>query len=191
MNIGKDTMTKFRGFIAIDINVTPNVLNLLQDITNSNADVKLVEPQNIHITIKFLGDVREDNIDEIEQIMKDSVKEIEPFKLKLSGTGVFPNQNYIRVVWIGIKDSEIIEIISRSIDERLSQLGFKREKRGFSAHLTIGRVKTAKNKQLLLKAIENYKDFEFSIQEVKSIKLKKSDLTPKGPIYTTLREVKL
>jgi 2'-5' RNA ligase len=184
-------MTKFRGFIAIDINVTPNVLNLLQDITNSNADVKLVEPQNIHITIKFLGDVQEDNIDDIEQIMKDSVKEIEPFTLKLSGTGVFPNQNYIRVVWIGIKDAEIIETISRSIDERLSQLGFKREKRGFSAHLTIGRVKTAKNKQLLLKAIERYKDFEFSTQEVNSIKLKKSDLTPKGPIYTTLREVKL
>ncbi|UCF12356.1 MAG: RNA 2',3'-cyclic phosphodiesterase [Thermoplasmatales archaeon] len=184
-------MTEFRGFIAIDINVTPNVLNLLQDITNSNADVKLVEPQNIHITLKFLGDVQEDNIDEIEQIMENSVKEIDPFTLKLSGTGVFPNQNYIRVVWIGIKDAEIIETISTSIDERLSQLGFKREKRGFSAHLTIGRVKTAKNKQLLLKAIERYKDFEFSTQEVKSIKLKKSDLTPKGPIYTTLREVKL
>ena len=184
-------MTKFRGFIAIDINVTPNILNLLKDITNSNADVKLVEPQNIHITLKFLGDVQEDNIDEIEQIMKDSVKEIEPFTLKLSGTGVFPNQNYIRIVWIGIKDADIMETISRSIDERLSQLGFKREKRGFSAHLTIGRVKTAKNKQLLLKAIERYKDFEFSTQEVNSIKLKKSDLTSKGPIYTTLREVKL
>lgn len=184
-------MTKFRGFIAIDINVTPNILNLLKDITNSNADVKLVEPQNIHITLKFLGDVQEDNIEDIEQIMKDSVKEIEPFTLKLGGTGVFPNQNYIRVVWVGIKDAEIIETISRSIDERLSQLGFKREKRGFSAHLTIGRVKTAKNKQLLLKVIERYKDFEFSTQEVNSIKLKKSDLTPKGPIYTTLREVKL
>jgi len=184
-------MTKFRGFIAIDVNTTPNILNLLKDITNSNADVKLVEPQNIHITLKFLGDVEKDNIDDIEQIMKDSVKEIEPFTIKLNGTGVFPNQNYIRVVWMGIKDAEIIETISRSIDERLSQLGFKREKRGFSAHLTIGRVKTAKNKQLLLKAIEDYKDSEFSTQEINSIKLKKSDLTPKGPIYTTLREVKL
>jgi len=184
-------MTKFRGFIAIDVNVTPNILKFLKDITNSNADVKLVEPQNIHITLKFLGDVEKDNIGDIEQIMKDSVKEIEPFTIKLNGTGVFPNQNYIRVVWMGIKDAEIIETISRSIDERLSQLGFKREKRGFSAHLTIGRVKTAKNKQLLLKAIEDYKDSEFSTQEINSIKLKKSDLTPKGPIYTTLREVKL
>jgi 2'-5' RNA ligase len=184
-------MTKFRGFIAIDINNTQNVLNLLQEITNSNADVKLVEPQNIHITLKFLGDVEETNIDEIEQIMKDSVKGIKPFLLKLRGTGVFPNHNYIRIVWIGIKGTEVIEKISRSIDEGLSQLGFKREKRGFSAHLTIGRVKTAKNKQLLLTAIEKYKDFDFSTHEVNSIKLKKSVLTPKGPIYTTLREVKL
>lgn len=184
-------MTTFRGFIAIDINATPNILKFLKDIANSNADVKLVEPQNIHITLKFLGDVQEDKINDIEQIMKDSVKEIEPFTIKLSETGVFPNQNYIRVVWIGIKDAEAIETIVRSIDERLSQLGFKKEKRGFSAHLTIGRVKTAKNKQLLLKAIENYKDFEFSTQDVNSIKLKKSDLTPKGPIYTTLNEVKL
>ena len=184
-------MATFRGFIAIDINATPNILKFLKDIANSNADVKLVEPQNIHITLKFLGDVQEDKINDIEQIMKDSVKEIEPFTIKLSETGVFPNQNYIRVVWIGIKDAEAIETIARSIDERLSQLGFKKEKRGFSAHLTIGRVKTAKNKQLLLKAIENYKDFEFSTQDVNSIKLKKSDLTPKGPIYTTLNEVKL
>lgn len=184
-------MKTFRGFIAIDINVTPNILKFLKDITNSNADVKLVEPQNIHITLKFLGDVQEDKINDIEQIMKDSVKEIEPFTIKLSETGVFPNQNYIRVVWIGIKDAETIETIARSIDERLSQLDFKKEKRGFSAHLTIGRVKTAKNKQLLLKAIEDYKDFEFSTQDVNSIKLKKSDLTPKGPIYTTLKEVKL
>ena len=187
----EDNMTTFRGFIAIDINVTPNILKFLKDITNSNADVKLVEPQNIHITLKFLGDVPEDKINDIEQIMKYSVKEIEPFTIKLSETGVFPNQNYIRVVWIGIKNAETIETISRSIDERLSQLGFKKEKRGFSAHLTIGRVKTAKNKQLLLKAIEDYKDFEFSTQDVNSIKLKKSDLTSKGPIYTTLKEVKL
>lgn len=184
-------MTKFRGFIAIDINVTPNILKFIKDITNSNADVKLVEPQNIHITLKFLGDVQEDKINDIEQIMKDSVKETEPFTIKLSGTGVFPNQNYIRIIWIGMKNVKKIETISKNIDENLTQLGFKREKRGFSSHLTIGRVKTAKNKQLLLKAIENYKDLEFSTHEVNSIKLKKSDLTPKGPIYTTLREVKL
>jgi 2'-5' RNA ligase len=184
-------MAKFRGFIAIDINTTPNILKLLNNITKSNADIKLVEPQNIHITLKFLGDVQENNIDKIEQIIRDSVKKIEPFKIKLKGTGVFPNKNYIRIVWIGIMDTEILSTIATNIDENLSQLGFKKEKRGFSAHLTIGRVKSAKNKTHLLKAIDNYSNFEFASLEVSSIKLKKSDLTPKGPIYTTLKEVKL
>ena len=85
----------------------------------------------------------------------------------------------------------MIETISNSIDEKLSKLSFKKEKRGFSPHLTIGRVKTAKNKQRLLEIIENYVDVEFSRQEINSIKLKKSDLTSKGPIYTTIREVAL
>ena len=191
INAWIDNMAKFRGFIAIDINTPPNILKLLNDITKSNADVKLVEPQNIHITLKFLGDVQENNIDKIEQIIRDSIKKIEPFKIKLKGIGVFPNKNYIRVVWIGIMDTEILSTISTNIDENLSQLGFKKEKRGFSAHLTIGRVKSAKNKMHLLKAIDNYSNFEFATLEVSSIKLKKSDLTPKGPIYTTLKEVKL
>ncbi|MFW6173671.1 MAG: RNA 2',3'-cyclic phosphodiesterase [Elusimicrobiota bacterium] len=184
-------MTKFRGFIAIDIDASPNIVQFLEEIASSKADVKVVPPQNIHITLKFLGDVQEDKVDQIEQIMNDSVKPIKPFIIKLNGSGVFPNKNYIRVVWIGIQDAENIVNIAKNIDERLSELGFKKEKRGFSAHLTVGRVKTGKNKQSLLKTIQDYEDFEFSSQQVNSIKLKKSDLTPKGPIYTTLKEVKL
>jgi 2'-5' RNA ligase len=182
-------MSTFRGFIAIEINATPNILEFEKEIKKTGADVKLVEPQNIHITLKFLGDVKENLIDEIEQIMKDAVKKIQPFTIKLKGTGVFPNQNYVRVVWIEIKEAQVIETIANAIDERLSKLGFKKEKRGFSPHLTIGRVKTAKNKQQLLKVIEKYIDVEFSIQEINSIRLKKSDLTSAGPIYTTIRDV--
>ena len=182
-------MFTFRGFIAIEIDVTSNILEFEKEIKKTGADVKLVEPQNTHITLKFLGDVKENMIDEIEQIMNDAVKKIQPFSIRLKGTGVFPNQNYVRVVWIGIKEGQVIEMMANAIDERLSKLGFKKEKRGFSPHLTIGRVKTAKNKQQLLKVIEKYVDLEFSIQEINSIKLKKSDLTSAGPIYTTIRDI--
>ena len=184
-------MSKFRGFIAIDINATTNLVEFENELARTGADLKLVEPKNIHITLKFLGDVEEDQIDEIEQIMKESVKESKPFAIKLKGTGVFPNENYIKVLWIGIEGGQIIETIAVNIDERLTKLGFKKEKRGFSPHLTIGRVKTAKNKQILIKTIEDYRDTEFSTEDVKMIKLMKSDLTPKGPIYTTMREVTL
>lgn len=184
-------MVRFRGFIAIDINATNKIVKFENEVAKTGADLKLVEPQNIHITLKFLGDVEEDQVDKIEQIIKESLKDIEPFTIKLNGTGVFPNENYIKVIWIGIEDGQIIGKIAGIIDEKLTKLGFKKERRGFSPHLTIGRVKTAKNKHTLIKTIENYRDEDFSVEEVKSIKLMKSDLTPKGPIYTTMREVPL
>jgi len=184
-------MSTFRGFIAIDIKATPQIITFEKEIAKTGADVKLVEPGNIHITVKFLGDTDENHIDAIEQSMKESVLPIKPFPITLKGTGVFPNQNYMKVLWIGITDEGNIETIARAIDEKLEPLGFKKENRGFSPHLTVGRVKTARNKDQLIKVIENYKTVEFTIQKVQSITLKKSELTPKGPIYTTLREVPL
>jgi 2'-5' RNA ligase len=97
----------------------------------------------------------------------------------------------MKVLWIGITDEGNIETIVHAIDKKLEPLGFKKENRGFSPHLTVGRVKTAKNKDQLLEVMGKYKTVEFTIQNVQSIKLKKSELTPKGPIYTTLREVPL
>jgi len=184
-------MPKFRGFIAVDIDSFPKLIQFENEIKKTGANVKLVEPDNIHITLKFLGDTDENQIERIEEIMKDSVKDIDPFKVQLIGAGIFPNQNYIKVMWIGIKNGEKIGRIATKIDEQLSELGFKKDKRGFSAHLTIARVRSVKNKEKLLQIIEKYRDIEFVTFEVKSIKLKKSELTPKGPIYTTLKEIKL
>lgn len=182
-------MVLFRGFIAIEIKTALKILEFENEIKKSGADVKLVEPHNIHITLKFLGDTEEKQIDEIEHVIKDVAKNNKPFPITLKGTGVFPNENYLKVVWIGIIDNGVIETIARPIDEQLSHLGFMRENRGFSPHLTIGRVKTARNKQQLLQTIHKYRDVEFNTEEVRSITLKKSDLTPQGPLYTTLREV--
>ncbi|MCK4364924.1 MAG: RNA 2',3'-cyclic phosphodiesterase [Thermoplasmatales archaeon] len=184
-------MPKFRGFIAIDVDSFPKLIQFENEIRNSGAFVKLVEPKNIHITLKFLGDTNEEHIDKIEKILKDAVKDSDPFEIKLKGTGVFPNQNYIKVMWIGMENGEQIGKIADKIDEEISELGFKKENRGFSAHLTIARVKSAKNKEKLLELIEKYRDIEFGSLKIDTIKLKKSELTPKGPIYTTLKEVKL
>lgn len=184
-------MSIFRGFIAIDITATPQILTFENEIIKTDADVKLVEPENIHITLKFLGDTDEKYIEPIEQSMKEAVKTIKPFPITLRGTGVFPNQNYVKVLWVGIIDNGQIEPIAHAIDLSLAPLGFKKETRGFSPHLTIGRVKTARNKEKLLNIIQQYHEEAFTVQEVKSIVLKKSELTPKGPIYTSLKEVHL
>ncbi|KYK30631.1 MAG: 2'-5' RNA ligase [Thermoplasmatales archaeon SG8-52-3] len=183
-------MQKFRGFIAIDIKPFQKLIEFENEIKNTGANVKLVEPENIHLTLKFLGDTDEILIDKIEEITKNSVSEIEPFEIKLIGSGVFPNERYIKVIWIGIENGEIISKIAEKIDEQISSLGFEKEKRKFSAHLTIARIKSVKNKEKIIQVIEKYRNIEFTQLKVNSIKLKKSTLTPKGPIYTTLKEIK-
>lgn len=184
-------MAKFRGFIAIDIKSFPKLLEFENKIKQSGANVKLVEPKNVHITLKFLGDTDEALIEKIEEIMKKAVEKVDPFEIQLNGAGVFPNQNYIKVMWIGLKNWEELEKIASRIDEQLSELGFEKENRRFSAHLTIARVRSARNKEKLLQIIEKYRDVEFTSIKIDSVKLKKSELTPEGPIYTTLKEVKI
>jgi len=184
-------MSKFRGFIAIEVDAFPKILEFEKRIKDTGAIVKLVEPENVHITLKFLGNVDECQIDEIEKIMKESVESLDPFNIRIKSSGAFPNDEYIRIIWIGIEDSDELRTIATKLDDYLSQIGFKKEKRSFSAHLTIGRVKAAKNKKQLLETIMSYKDIDFGEVHVDSIKLKKSDLTQKGPVYSTIREVRL
>jgi RNA 2',3'-cyclic 3'-phosphodiesterase len=184
-------MSLFRGFIAIEITPTEQITEFEHAIQKTSADVKLVEPENIHITLKFLGDTDETLIDAIDQCIKETAQNTKPFQITLQGTGVFPNQNYLKVIWIGINDGGIIQNIARPLDEKLTGLGFSKENKGYTPHLTIGRVRTAKNKDQLLKVISQYKTIEFSTQTVHSIILKKSLLTPTGPMYTTVREIKL
>jgi 2'-5' RNA ligase len=184
-------MSLYRGFIAVDIPVSPKIKEYEDAIHTSGANVKLVEPDNIHITLKFLGDVQEELTDKLEEIVSTAVQDQKPFTVKLQGTGVFPNLNYIKVIWIGIEDGEPLTAIAASIDEQLSNLGFKKDARPFSPHLTIGRVRNARNKQELLQIIQRYETTEFSTLFVEAVELKQSTLTPQGPIYKTLRKVRL
>ena len=127
----------------------------------------------------------------IENIIRDAVVDVDPFTVKLRGAGVFPNQNYIRVIWIGIEDGDIIKIIAGRIDERLSELGFQREKREFSPHVTIARVKTAKKREDLMNVIRRYTDTSFKVFNVEAVALKKSVLTKEGAVYTTISKIKI
>jgi len=184
-------METIRVFIAIKIDMNQTIIRFVNDVRKSDAGVKLVESENMHITLKFLGDTKVESIEKIKAIIKRSCLELKPFIMKFRGVGVFPNQHYLKVVWIGIHDAQQLIPFIKTIDDRLHQLGFKREKRDFSPHLTIGRVRTAKNKQKLLQIIQEYQETIFGEQHIETIQLMKSDLTPKGPIYTTLEKFPL
>jgi 2'-5' RNA ligase len=181
----------FRGFISIGITAFPKIIEFENAILNTKVNVKLVSPNNIHITLKFLGNVDEELVEPIQHAISESAQGVTPFSITLRGTGVFPNPNYIKVIWIGIENAEPLMHIASILEGKLEDLGFQKERRSFSAHLTIGRVRTAKNKQQLIQAIGRYDQEEFGVEQVTNINLMKSELTPKGPIYSILREIPL
>ncbi len=184
-------MSQFRGFIAFEISPTPAIKEIYRKLRQSGANIKFVELHNLHVTLRFLGDTEDILLPELIDIMKQSIETVDPFTLILQGIGVFPNTNYIKVLWIGLQQAEPLEEIASAIETYLPKLGFKTEKRSFSPHLTIGRVRSARNKENLLNLLKAHRQNEFGTQPVETIKLMKSDLTPKGPVYSTLSEIAL
>jgi len=181
-----------RSFIAFDIDselVLKRMLEAQNMLTNTGADLKLVTPQNIHVTLRFLGNISQPMVDSIHEEMKTIA--FTPFEIELKGLGAFPSLRYARVVWVGIRKGadELVKVFNQ-LEPRLRGLGFKPDPKGFSPHLTIARVKTGRHKAELVKCVEDLADYEFGIIEADYLRLKKSVLTPKGPIYTTLREVR-
>lgn len=191
LNSQADIMELFRGFIALEVPVTDQILQFQRDIRKTDANVKLVEPENIHITLKFLGDTSINQIDMIKTILNDAVSSVKKHTVTLEGTGVFPNENYIKVIWIGMNKTEKLSDIADELNQNCTKIGVKKDKRGFSAHLTIGRMKSAQGKDQIIDLLRKYEEMLFAEVPVNKINLKKSTLTPKGPIYETLYTVSL
>lgn len=184
-----------RTFIAIPfIEQAYQELAQLQDkLCKSNADVKWVEPANIHLTLKFLGEIDDEQVVKIKTSLDEIVKNHRPFNIHLAKIGAFPKLSYPRVVWVAIDEGcQECKTLAKSIEEAMEKLGFKKEERPFSPHLTLGRVRSAKNKPQLIAAIEKEKDFAAQNKvSVGKIILFQSTLTPKGSIYTPLKEFPL
>jgi RNA 2',3'-cyclic 3'-phosphodiesterase len=135
-----------------------------------------------------LGDIQTPMVDSIYEEMKKV--HFSPFKIEIRGVGAFPKLNYPRVIWAGImKGSKELKDVFGQLEPRLRGLGFKPDNKGFSPHLTIARVRTGRNKVRLADLIRELEDYEFGIVNAECLRLKKSVLTPKGPIYSNLKEI--
>ena len=181
---------QIRSFIAFDMQ-NEQVLNRLAAaqklLVETGSDLRPVAPQNIHITTRFLGDISLGMVDKVYEAMK-KVK-FTPFNIKLCGLGVFPSLNYPRVVWAGMTDGvEQLESIFTQLEPQIRALGFAANAYGFSPHLTIARIRSGRNKQNLAELITKKVDFEFGIIRADCLRLKRSQLSPKGPTYSMLRE---
>lgn len=183
---------RIRSFIAFDIaneRALKRISDVQLELVNVGADLKLVEPKNIHATLRFLGEIPLGMVDKVYEEMKKV--SFAPFEIELKGIGAFPNLNRLKVIWIGItKGATELKNIFDQLEPKIRQLGFLPDTKGFSPHITIARVKSGRNKADLAQKIISMKDFEFGTTPGDCVKLKKSVLTPKGPIYSTLNEVR-
>jgi len=182
---------RIRSFMAVELGdgeILSKITSLQRTLMQTGADLKIVEPQNIHVTLRFLGEIPASLVESVCEAMR-QIK-FQPFDLELEGLGCFPDYHRPNVVWVGMTRGEVeLRSIFDQLEPKLRKLGFPPDRKGFSPHLTIARVRSGRNRQKLVEAVEALKDQSLGSITVRKVKLKKSVLTPKGPIYTTLYEV--
>lgn len=185
-------MTEIRAFLAIDLDndLKPKINKIMKEFKTIDTKIKYVELLNLHLTLKFFGEIDTDGLELLQEKIANVVSQFKPFNIKIKGCGAFPNNNHIKVIWVGIEGDEIIKKLHDQLDEEFVKIGFDKDKR-FSTHLTIGRMKSAKNKNQVKSTIEEFSDIEIGEMEVNKITLKKSTLKPSGPIYEDLKVFEL
>jgi 2'-5' RNA ligase len=182
-----------RSFIAIDIpgDIRASFNDIIRKIGADSRGVKWVPAENIHLTLKFLGDVREDLVPVIKKRLLILGGRHKPFTIDICGAGAFPNFRNPNVLWIGIETSERLKSLFMELDILLSEIGFERESRGFSPHLTIGRVKDKRGIDPVIKELATYKDTFFGTIEVREILLMESVLKPSGAEYSKIAVIRI
>lgn len=151
--------------------------------------VRWVPAANIHLTLKFLGDVSTANLQSLDRILRAETIHHLAFPFVIEGTGAFPNIRRPRVIWAGARHSPELMRLQKAIDLETSKLGYPSEERPFSPHLTLGRVsQQARPEELALvaKALEQVQPGEIAAMQVETVHLFRSDLRPGGPVYTSL-----
>ena len=179
-----------RSFLAIEL--PPEVLNEIAGIQErlKNAIrgyISWVRPAGIHLTLKFFGNISESDIQNISQVAQNTIVNVRPFTLNVRRVGAFPDVNRPRVLWLGMDgDVDVLIKLQKEMDRGFQQCGFQKEDRPFRPHLTLARIKEPKGVIGLAKILEKSEDYEAGSFSVGSLNLFKSELTPKGAIYTKL-----
>jgi len=178
-----------RTFVAIPVVPTGQMMKILSELGLwRKQGSKPVAPENMHLTLKFLGEIDGGQISVITDALEEAARDHGPFRILYRGMGAFPNENHIKVVWIGIVSDEL-ESLANDVIGSLSGAGFERSR--FSPHLTMARVKGPKSRERIQDLLRDNRERDFGRQDVDAIFLMKSTLTPSGPIYDELARIGL
>jgi len=189
---------EIRAFVAIELpdEVRRGLAGLRKELQrDEHRFVKWVDPEAIHLTLKFLGDVPSGRVTEIARAIEVAAKAVTPFELEVSGLGVFPNLKQVRVLWVGIGgDVDRLKELQRGIDAELATLGFARGDRPFVPHLTLARVRqgaSPSERRSLGELLQSTVFEDTYATTVRTVALMRSQLTPAGAIYSRLSEAGL
>jgi len=180
----------FRGFIAIDVEAG-EWRKFEESLRTLGSAVRILAPEIIHFTLKFLGDTPEDAQESILQALREACQGEASFPIRLQGVGVFPSPAKPSVVWIGGAEDGSLSRITGRLEENLAGIGFPQENRPFTPHLTIARVKGPVNPSRLQGILTEFSAASFGTVLVRSVRLKRSVLGAGGPTYSTVGEITL
>ncbi|MFH1964375.1 MAG: RNA 2',3'-cyclic phosphodiesterase [Acidobacteriota bacterium] len=187
-----------RTFIAV--NFPPAVIDKIAGITaylqtqTPGTALKWVAPENMHLTLKFLGDVREDRVPEVKECLQEALLHHPTFNISVESLGMYPTASQPRVVWLGINDAGNLKQIHHNLAKVLKDFDPAPEKRSFSPHLTIARIRQNISRDIARQVGETLSQFKVDSLgsfEVQTVHLFKSELTPRGPIYSALFSIPL
>lgn len=183
-----------RAFIAFELpeNIISSIRDVQEGMQSYGFKVRWVQPENIHLSLKFLGDIHEADIKKIGAAITGTAKKMTPLSIAAKGIGVFPGMKRSRVIWIGLT-GEMGRLIAlqKMLDEELGAIGFPKEKRPFKGHLTLGRVKGKLNPERFIAAMKKFQEFKSETFAADNVFLFKSDLRPTGSVYARLMSVNL
>ena len=180
-----------RTFIAIEIptEIQAKLSDLQADLAKFIQRASWVKKGNIHLTLKFLGDVSTHRIESISSVLQQIAAAHAPFEMNFSGAGAFPNVRRPRVIWVGMTDgADHAAQLAEDIENSLQQLGFAREKRGFTPHLTLARIRRPTNLGAVSNKFSQYTALDIPSLQVAQFALIHSQLHPRGAIYTPLEK---
>jgi 2'-5' RNA ligase len=184
-------LDQIRSFISVDLDdekVLSHVESIMSSLLSLGGDLKPVERENIHLTLKFLGNVSSSKLEEVKSAL--SQMTFPSFSLDIKGAGAFPNLKRMNVIWVGVGEGwSQVELIYEQTEKILHQLGFSRETRPFSPHITVARVKSSRRRDEIAEFLGHLTDESFGTFQVESVRLKQSVLSSSGPKYSTLFEV--
>lgn len=184
-----------RLFVSVDLDGLDEEVAAVQDPFSDASGLSFTDPEQAHVTLKFLGETAEERVDEVVSELEAAVDDsgVGPFEAEFGGLGVFPSFDYISVVWFGIRGREggaELTALHEAIEERTVAMGFEAEEHDFTPHVTLARMQHAGGKELVQDVVRE-RDPDVGSLQVEDVRLTESVLTDAGPIYSTVGSIPL